>query len=679
LNVAIFHGFVIYTHYRKDLADRRMYTMRSELKIQFKAKQKAQINERKTMDSKRRFSSYIFHEVRVPLNTALLAVQNLEGANVFDKNSDQAVEYAALQGSLEMMSQVLNDVLDFSRMEKGGFTSVSRPFSLHKVMRSIFAPLRLDANRRGLELLTALDVRIDEVAKRAAFPDEVVVGEEAEEGDGMVMGDEMRLRQVINNLATNACKFTRAGGNITITTQLVYPSPPLDKDPTSLSDRRTSDTGSSGETYSPRLSTNRLQAHDAKVSPPASEFLVARIEISDTGVGIKPSDMRENRLFSAYVQTEIGRHQGGKGTGLGLSLVRQIVMLSGGRLGVRSKVGEGSTFWVEMPFLVGPQTRDEWDPHSKPATARTSASDKEGGSSASGDSGASAASGSEGSEMRFIPALLKSRGSEALLGSISEAPPGGQAIEMAPTNFRYTSPPASPSLAQSVATTSPFVSAPSPLAPPRRPEAVTHLSAASASSNISSASAPPTAASPIVTATPVKTQMEFADGPLRVLVVDDDVLTRKLMARMMERLGCVVSTAENGAIALDMILNVPEGAAQEVRDGVDPRSRAVKNYDIVFLDNQMPICSGLQVVAQLRSLARDDLVIGVTANALLSDQEEYLEQGASFVLIKPVLEQDLRRYLIVADQRRSEERNRPAGALPPVVMRPPPLILRVDS
>lgn len=60
------------------------------------------------MDSKRRFSSYIFHEVRVPLNTALLAVQNLEGANVFDKNSEHAVEYSALESSLQMMSQVLN-------------------------------------------------------------------------------------------------------------------------------------------------------------------------------------------------------------------------------------------------------------------------------------------------------------------------------------------------------------------------------------------------------------------------------------------------------------------------------------------------------------------------------------------------------------------------------------------
>lgn len=60
------------------------------------------------MDSKRRFSSYIFHEVRVPLNTALLAVQNIEGGNGFDNESEHAVEFMALQGSLSMMSQVLN-------------------------------------------------------------------------------------------------------------------------------------------------------------------------------------------------------------------------------------------------------------------------------------------------------------------------------------------------------------------------------------------------------------------------------------------------------------------------------------------------------------------------------------------------------------------------------------------
>lgn len=96
--------------------------------------------------------------------------------------------------------------------------------------------------------------------------------------------------------------------------------------------------------------------------------IVVRIEVSDTGHGIPPREMAQGKLFcglshcrfgerltlffaAAFNQTERGRQQGGKGTGLGLALVRQIVKLSGGRLGVRSKVGQGSTFWVELRKL----------------------------------------------------------------------------------------------------------------------------------------------------------------------------------------------------------------------------------------------------------------------------------------------------------------------------------------
>jgi len=68
--VILFHAFLIFIHYMAECSERRLFTMRAELKVQYRAKQRAQINERKTMDAKRRFSSYIFHEVRVPLNTA---------------------------------------------------------------------------------------------------------------------------------------------------------------------------------------------------------------------------------------------------------------------------------------------------------------------------------------------------------------------------------------------------------------------------------------------------------------------------------------------------------------------------------------------------------------------------------------------------------------------------------
>jgi osomolarity two-component system, sensor histidine kinase SLN1 len=97
---------------------------------------------------------------------------------------------------------------------------------------------------------------------------------------------------------------------------------------------------------------------------------------------------------------------------------------------------------------------------------------------------------------------------------------------------------------------------------------------------------------------------------LPVLVVDDDALTRTLMTRMLSRLGCKVTTAENGEIALEMVLSGPGG-----------------RFAIVFLDNQMPVMSGLSMVTKLREAGRSDFVVGVTGNALLSDQEGYLQAG----------------------------------------------------
>lgn len=97
---------------------------------------------------------------------------------------------------------------------------------------------------------------------------------------------------------------------------------------------------------------------------------------------------------------------------------------------------------------------------------------------------------------------------------------------------------------------------------------------------------------------------------LRVLVVDDDALTRTMMNRLLTRLGCMVTTAENGEIALEMVLSGHGGP-----------------FAVVFLDNQMPVMSGLTMVAKLRKAGRTDFVVGVTGNALLLDQEEYLEAG----------------------------------------------------
>jgi len=164
MNFVFFQAFLLYIHYMRESAERRLYTLRDQLKVQFRATQKAQVNERKAADSKRRLTSYVFHEVRVPLNTALLAVQNMEASGTVAKA--QEIEFKALEGSLSMMSKVLNDVLDFNRMDSGRFESVLKPYCFHKVMRSLFVPLRLATNARHLQFITELDMNIDEFARR---------------------------------------------------------------------------------------------------------------------------------------------------------------------------------------------------------------------------------------------------------------------------------------------------------------------------------------------------------------------------------------------------------------------------------------------------------------------------------------------------------------------------------
>ena len=137
--------------------------------------------------------------------------------------------------------------------------------------------------------------------------------------------------------------------------------------------------------------------------------------------------------------------------------------------------------------------------------------------------------------------------------------------------------------------------------------------------------------------------MEITPG-LQVLVVDDDRMTRLLMTRMLERLRCIVTTAANGKQALRLLLGEDQstdtpGDDQELNflsDGREvPRDWTAVHmgskegrFAITFLDNQMPIMSGVEMVKKLRTLGREDFIVGVTGNALLHDQEEYIGAGA---------------------------------------------------
>ncbi|KAG8745674.1 hypothetical protein FRC10_007371 [Ceratobasidium sp. 414] len=772
INFVVFQAFVLYLHFMYESAERRLHKLRDQLKTQYRATQKAQVSERKAADSKRRLTSYIFHEVRVPLNTALLATQNMAAEMTLSREHD--VEFNALEGSLSMMSKVLNDVLDFNRMDRhvlarisfgssvdfGSASHVFKPYAFHTVMRSMLVPLQLAADARGLELVSEFDPAIDETIRKANRGDELKRRASSEKGreleddeEAMVIGDEMRLRQIITNLASNAAKFTESGGKIFIRTKLVATSTRPSPLPANLAASAASAASADVDSPTPsskggvsydeekkiasrdvasqhsRQSGGKDRGHhngDAHSRERPVEQIVVRIEVEDTGVGIRRKDLVDNRLFTAFNQTEVGRLQGGKGTGLGLArewplwlrmqgeanvwsgaVVRHIVKLSGGRLGVKSERDAGSMFWVELSLGVGRRVnnalaRNKSKDDALINIARSHISERSGfvldASQGVGDHYDRAPSTlvDTPSELGFVPTLPIE--SNAALKTIMEH---GGMVELASRRPRATSANEVPivvtrSMDATDASIVANASITSPVPPNEAPKN------ASGALSTESASAPPAAESAVTERTPstgapasqrrpgpvpLPSRKRFDSPPtdapidsgsgasgsnlasnvLNVLVVDDDPLTRKLMTRMLTRLGCVCEMAENGLIALEMLLG-PMAGTPSTGDVPPPSSRSASpavggpstsKYAVVFLDNQMPLCSGLEVMRQLRSLGRQDFVVGVTGNALKEDQEEYYEAGVDQVLTKPVLERSLKQVLVMAGERRRAQRSPP--------------------
>ncbi|KAJ7081771.1 hypothetical protein B0H15DRAFT_932791 [Mycena belliarum] len=557
VNFAVFSIFIQGLHYSMEKSKRKMFLLAVQLRRAYKAKHKARLAESKASFTKRRFANYIFHEVRVPLNNAVLAFQLLQSGNAFREDYAKSTEIYALEQGLKMMKTVLNDVLDFEKMDSGHFETIGRPFPLHHSIRAILDQVEVHTGARHLILERALDERID------TLPRSPEAGN-VDEPEGLwVLGSELRLHQVLTNLAANAVKYTpEGGGTVRIATEFLGISTrdELPGNPPDIEDQGSGHPEKSAFTNTGLTVEEGTDMPELKRNASAgvqTQCLNFRLEVTDSGPGIKPSDLVEDRLFQPFVQTTVGRSSG-SGTGLGLAIVKQIVRLSGGRLGVTSRRGEGSKFWIELSYPIASAAEIQ---AARDANVLT----------------------------RPVVDLSKPTNSSGFA-------PGPLVVSTPRISDKFPSD-GTPEFAAAVAQSEPPQRSPMPPRYESNPKA--HPSA-----------------TPL---TPLNSDVPSSD-PLLALVVDDDAVTRVLSSKLLTKLGCVVQTAKDGRECVDMVL------------AGEPHT-----FDLICLDNFMPVMTGEEAVRELRANNRTDFIVGCTGNALTEDQDSYREAGADEVMVKPVM------------------------------------------
>lgn len=192
-----------------------------------------------------------------------------------------------------MMSKVLSDILDFNRMDEGRLVTVERPFRFHQALKSMLPGARIVGESRGLKVVDDFDPRIDSIARRASLAAngfseaeiEARLADPEHAIDGMVSGDEMRIRQVVTNLLSNALKFGIGSkgpdpGKVTLRTRLILPTT-MDGEHHSSATSPDSSSISTDDNHSRHIEFDSTKK-DRKLSR-RLDAIVVRIEVEDMG------------------------------------------------------------------------------------------------------------------------------------------------------------------------------------------------------------------------------------------------------------------------------------------------------------------------------------------------------------------------------------------------------------
>ncbi|RYG06315.1 MAG: hybrid sensor histidine kinase/response regulator [Chitinophagaceae bacterium] len=225
---------------------------------------------------KSRFLSTMSHEIRTPMN-AVIGFTNLLAQTA---RPDQKEYLKVLEFSASNLMSLINDVLDFNKIEEGKLVFENTSFDIAELMKNIQLSFQQKADEKGLYLNFSADKSIP----------------------ALIMGDPVRLSQVITNLVGNAVKFTEKGG-VAVSMNVVSES--------------------------------------------NSRYRIG-FEIKDTGIGIAKSE--QNAVFSLFTQATAETTRKFGGSGLGLAIVKKLLTIQGSSISLQSEKGKGSAFYFEMEF-----------------------------------------------------------------------------------------------------------------------------------------------------------------------------------------------------------------------------------------------------------------------------------------------------------------------------------------